>query len=151
VLARRSFSIDYRDHVLRFAPAGREDAVARLELAWPFLTVGMTVAGQDVRLLVDTGSSDLVLFKSRVPAALADTPWRGDKTVQYVSGAGRLRRLELRQVGLGTHVWDKLTAWALDRVPNGYPPSVDGVLGVMALGAQRVRFDFERNEFGWSR
>jgi hypothetical protein len=44
-----------------------------------------------------------------------------------------------------------LTAWALDRVPNGYPPSVDGVLGVMALGCQRVRFDFERNEFGWSR
>jgi Aspartyl protease len=151
VLARRSFSIDYRDHVLRFALAGREDAVAPLELAWPFLTVGMTVAGQDVRLLVDTGSSDLVLFKSRVPAALADTPWRGDKTVQYVSGAARLRRLELRQVGLGTHIWDKLTAWSLDRVPNGYLPSIDGVLGVMALGAQRVRFDFERNEFGWSR
>jgi hypothetical protein len=134
VLARRSFSIDYRDHVLRFAPAGREDAVAPLQLAWPFLTVGMTVAGQDVRLLVDTGSSDLVLFKSRLPAALADMPWKGDKTVQYVSGAARLRRLELRQVGLGTHVWDKLTAWALDREPHGYPPSIDGVLGVKRFG-----------------
>jgi Aspartyl protease len=151
VLARGSFSIDYRDHVLRFAPAGREDAVAPLQLAWPFLTVGMTVAGQDVRLLVDTGSSDLVLFKSRLPAALADMPWKGDKTVQYVSGAARLRRLELRQVGLGTHVWDKLTAWALDREPHGYPPSIDGVLGVLALGCRRVKFDFEKSEFGWTR
>ena len=151
VLARTSFSIDYETRVLRFAPAGRELSVAPLELVWPFLTVRMTIAGQQVRLLVDTGSSDLVLFKSRMPAALSRAPWRGDKTVQYASGVARLRRLELRQVGLGEHIWDKLPAWALDRVPQGYPASIDGVLGVLSLGCRRVRFDFERNEFGWSR
>ena len=116
---------------------------------WPFVTVRMTIAGQQVRLLVDTGSSDLVLFKTRMPAALSGAPWRGDKTVQYASGAARLRRLELRDAGLGTHTWDKLSAWALDRVPDGYPPGIDGVLGVLALGCQRVRFDFERRELGW--
>lgn len=151
VLARTSFSIDYRKHVLRFSPGGREESVAPLELAWPFLTVQMTIAGQQVRLLVDTGSSDLVLFKSRMPAALSGAPWKGDKTLQYASGAARLQRLDLRQVRLGTRVWDKLTAWALDRVLDGYPPSIDGVLGVRALDCQRVQFDFERNEVGWSR
>jgi Aspartyl protease len=133
VLARTSFSIDYRKHVLTFSPGGREESVAPLELAWPFLTVRMTIAGQQVRLLVDTGSSDLVLFKSRMPAGLSRAPWRGDKTVQYASGAARLQRLDLRQVRLGARVWDKLTAWALDRVLDGYPPSIDGVLGVQAL------------------
>jgi hypothetical protein len=151
VLARTSFAIDYRTRVLRFAPGGREDAVAALEIVWPFVTVKVTIAGQPVRLLVDTGSGDLVLFKTRMPGALSDAPWRGDKTVQYGSGPARLRRLDLRQVGLGTHVWDKLPAWALDRVPQGYPLSIDGVLGVRALGCQRVRFDFERSEFSWSR
>ena len=151
VLARTNFSIDYRTHVLTFAPEGREDAVAPLEIVWPFVTVRMTIAGEQVRLLVDTGSSDLVLFKSRIPAALSGAPWRGDKTVQYASGAARLQRLELRQAGLGAHEWDKLPAWALDRVPHGYPPSIDGVLGVRSLGCQRVRFDFEKGEFGWSR
>ena len=151
VLARASFSIDYRARVLRFAPIDREDSVAPLELVWPFLTVRMTIAGQEVRLLVDTGSSDLVLFKTRMPAALADAPWKGDKTVQYASGVARLRRLELRQAGLGTHTWDRLTAWALDRESQGYPPGIDGVLGVLALGCQRVRFDFENGELGWSR
>jgi hypothetical protein len=92
----------------------------------------------------------LVLFKTRTPAAVADAPWRGDKTVQYASGPARLRRLDLRQSGLGAHVWNKLLAWALDRVPQGYPLSIDGVLGVRALGCQRVAFDFERNELGWS-
>jgi hypothetical protein len=150
VLARTSFSIDYRTHVLRFSPGGREESVAPLELAWPFLTVQMTIGGQQVRLLVDTGSSDLVLFKSRMPAALSRAPWRGDKTVQYASGAARLQRLDLRQVRLGARVWDKLTAWALDRVLDGYPPSIDGVLGVLALECQRVHFDFKRNELGCS-
>ena len=150
VLARTSFSIDYRKRVLRFSPDGREESVAPLELVWPFLTVQMTIAGQQVRLLVDTGSSDLVLFKSRMPAALSHAPWRGDKTVQYASGAARLQRLDLRQVRLGARVWDKLTAWALDRVLDGYPPSIDGVLGVLALDCRRVQFDFTRNEFGCS-
>lgn len=151
VLGRTTFSVDYQKRVLRFSRSDREDSVAPLELVWPFLTVRMAVAGQQVRLLVDTGSSDLVLFKTRMPAALSGAPWRGDKIVQYASGAARLRRLDLRQVGLGAHVWDKLPAWELDRVLHGYPPSIDGVLGVLALGCQRVRFDFERNEFGWSR
>ena len=150
VLARTSFSIDYRTRVLRFAPAGREDWSAPLELAWPFLTVRMTIAGQPVRLLVDTGSSDLVVFKTRLPAALSRVPWRGDKTVQYASGAARLQRLDLRQVGLGEHVWDTLEGWTLDRVPQGYPSDIDGVLGVLSLGCTRVRFDFERNELGCS-
>ena len=151
VLARTSFSIDYRKRVLRFSPGDREESVAPLELAWPFVTVQMTIAGQQVRLLVDTGSSDLVLFKLRMPASLSGAPWRGDKMVHYASGAARLRRLDLRQIGLGADHWDKLTDWALDRVPDGYPPGIDGVLGVLALDCQRVRFDFERNELGWSR
>lgn len=151
VLARTSFTIDYRKHVLRFSPGGREESVAPLELAWPFVTVRMTIAGQEVRLLVDTGSREVVLFKSRMPAALSGAPWRGDKTVRYASGVARLLRLDLRQVGLGAHVWDRLPAWAIDRAPDGYPPSIDGVLGVLALDCQRVQFDFERNELGWSR
>jgi aspartyl protease len=150
VLVRASFSIDYQARVLTFAPEGREDFVAPLEVEWPFLTVRMTIAGHQVRLLVDTGSPDLVLFKTRTTAALIDVPWKGDKTVSYASGVARLRRLDLRQVGLGTDDWDKLLAWTPDRVPIGYPPAIDGVLGVLALGCRHVRFDFERHEFGWS-
>jgi hypothetical protein len=151
VLARTSFSIDYWTRVLKFGPERRENAVAPLEIVWPFVTVRMTIAGEQVRLLVDTGSSDLVLFKTRMPAALSGAPWRGDKTVLYASGAARLQRLKLRRPSLGAHTWDKLPAWALDRVLDGYPPSIDGVLGLLALGCQRVSFDFERSAFGCSR
>jgi hypothetical protein len=151
VLARTSFSIDYQARVVRFAPEGRENAVASLEIVWPFVPVRMTIAGEQVRLLVDTGSSDLVLFKTRMPAALSVAPWRGDKTVRYGSGTARLQRLELRHAGLGAQTWDRLGAWVLDRVPDGYPAGIDGVLGVVSVSRQRVHFDFERRELGWAR
>jgi len=134
-----------------FAPALRESAVAKLEIVWPFVTVRMTIEGKQVRLLVDTGSRDLVLFKARMPAALVAAPWRGDKIVTYASGEARLRRLELRKAGLGAEQWDALPAWVLDRVPDGYPTGIDGVLGVLALGCHRVQFDFDKGEFGWTR
>jgi hypothetical protein len=151
VLARTSFAIDYQRSALTFAPQDREDVVAPLEVVWPFLTVRMAIGGDWVRLLVDTGSPDLVLFKTRLPEALADPPWRGDKTVQYASGVARLVRLDLRQVGLGERSWDRLTAWSLDRTLEGYPASIDGVLGVRSLGCRRVRFDFDRHELGCAR
>jgi len=101
--------------------------------------------------LVDTGSSDLVLFKKRIPAALSHAPWRGDKAVRYASGVALLQRLELRNVRLGEDAWDKRPAWSLDREPEDYPTGIDGVLGVLSLGCVRVQFDFERSELGWSR
>jgi predicted aspartyl protease len=151
VLARTSFSIDYQHGVLTFAPQTRQHAIAPLEVVWPFVTVRMVIGGKQVRLLVDTGSGDLVLFKTRLPAALADPPWRGDKTVQYASGTARLVRLDLRRVGLGGRIWDTLTAWSLDRTLEGYPASIDGVLGVRSLGCRRVAFDFDRHELGCAR
>jgi predicted aspartyl protease len=150
VLARTNVGIDYQNRILQFHREPGAAPSVPLEIVWPFATVSVTVAGERVRLIVDTGSADFVLFKSRLPAALSDGPWKGDKTVQYASGVARLRRLDLRQLGLGASRWERLTGWALDRVPHGYPPDIDGVLGVRALGCRRVRLDFQRNEFGCS-
>lgn len=86
VLVRTSFAIDYRARVLKLSPAVPADSTVPLEVTWPFLTVRMTTARHQIRLLVDTGSRDLVLFTTRAAAVLSDAPWRGDKTVQYASG-----------------------------------------------------------------
>ncbi len=151
VLARRSFRIDYAARTLSFGPAERESVEAPLEVVWPFLTVRLSVAGHPIQLLVDTGSGDLVLFKSRMPAALLPLPWKGEKIVQHASGAARLLRYELRQATLGGDHWDTLNGFVLDASTAGYPERVGGVLGIRALGGSRVRFDFERGQLGWSK
>ena len=150
VLARRSFRIDYAARVLTLSPTGREDWTAPLEVVWPFLTARLVVGGQPVRLLIDTGSAEIVLFRSRLPAAVPGARWKGDKTVQYASGAARLQHFELRDAALGERRWDRLEGWALDQLPRGYPEAIDGILGVDALGCRRLRFDFERKELGCS-
>jgi Aspartyl protease len=151
VLARTSFSIDYAARRLVFAAERRESWKAPLAIVWPFATVSVTAAGQPMRLLVDTGSRDLVLFKSRMPAAVLPLPWKGDKVVRHVSGSARLLRYDLRDVSLGDAHWDTLPGFVLDASMAGYPPGIDGVLGVLALGSTRVHFDFARGELGWNR
>jgi len=151
VLARQSFTIDYKACRLSFGPADREQIVVPLEVVWPFLTVRLLISGQPVHLLVDTGSRDLVLFKSRMPAALLPVPWKGDKVIQHASGLAHLLRYDLRQVTLGGQSWERLQGFVLDASMASYPPGIDGVLGVRAMGASRVRFDFERGELGWDK
>jgi hypothetical protein len=134
--------------MLRFAPDGQEEFVAPLELVWPFVTVRMTIAGQPVRLLVDTGNRNLVLFKTRMPAALSDAPWRGDKTVHSASGPCACAGSTFARLALERPSGKSCPPGRSIGVPHGYPPDIDGMLGVVALGCQRVRFDFERGEFG---
>jgi predicted aspartyl protease len=151
VLVKTSFAIDYAARQLSFSPPERESGRAPLQIIPPFLTVRLIVAGQPMQLLVDTGSRDLVLFKSRMPQALLPLPWKGEKIVQHSSGEAHLLRYELRHVTLGTEGWDSMHGFVLDASTNGYPAGIDGVLGVLALGGTRVHFDFERGELGWSR
>ena len=151
VLARTSFGIDYKTRTISFGPADRESAVVPMQIVWPFLTVKLFVGEHPVQLLVDTGSRDLVLFKPRMSATLLPIPWKGEKVIQHASGLAHLRRFELRQVTLGDRRWDTLPGFVLDVSTDAYPPGIDGVLGVLALGAARVRFDFERAELGWSK
>jgi hypothetical protein len=151
VLARASFRIDYEARTLSFAPSDPESAMVPLQVIWPFLTVRLSVGGRPMQLLVDTGSRDLVLLKSRMPASLLPVPWRGDKIIRHASGLAHLLRYELRQATLGDQRWERLDGFVLDASTAGYPPGIDGVLGVRALGGNRVRFDFERGELSWSK
>lgn len=100
-------------------------------------------------MLVDTDGNDLVRFKTLMPAASRMRPGEATRPCS-MRLARRLRRLGLPQAGLGAHVWDGLPARTLDRMSVD-TASIDGVIGVLALGCQRVRFDFEKREFGWSR
>ena len=79
------------------------------------------------------------------------TPWKGEKLIQHASGVARLARYEFPHVTLGRQHRDSLPGFVLDTETAAYPPRIDGVLGVRALGGTRVGFDFERGELGWSK
>src|SRR5437764_5402213 len=71
VLSSGSFMIDYRTRRIVFAPANTPKNAVRFDTQKPFLTVKVRIAGHVLRLLVDSGTPRLLLFRKRLEASLA--------------------------------------------------------------------------------
>src|SRR5207245_11604141 len=64
-------SVDCRARGSVCAPAHTATDAVRFDTQEPFLTVKVTIAGHVLRLLVDSGTPRLLLFRKRLEASLA--------------------------------------------------------------------------------
>jgi hypothetical protein len=144
VLSRSSFSIDYGAREITFGPVVASEPTVRLEITPPFLTVRLGLAGRPIRLLVDTGSRRLILFE-RLPRL----PVHGEQVIYHISGTSHLHRVLLPPLDAGGTVVEHLEAFMSDAPVDGYPPEIDGVLGIRALASKQAEFDFERSRLGF--
>jgi predicted aspartyl protease len=149
VLSRSSFSIDYETREVTFGPLAIHESTVPLEFTPPFLTVQLMLTGRPVRLLVDTGSRRLVLFERRTGNRIPRLPSQGEHLIHHISGASHLRRVFLPPVDAGGTTIEHLEGYMSDAAVDGYPPDIDGVLGIRALASKRVEFDFERNRLSF--
>jgi hypothetical protein len=149
VLLRSSFSIDYETRQVAFGPLVAREPMVRLEVTPPFLTVQLALAGRPFRLLVDTGSRRLVLFERRVRDRLPRLPVHGEQLLYHLSGTSRLHRVLLPPLDAGGTTIEHLEGFMSDAPIDGYPPEIDGVLGLRVLASKRAEFDFERGRLGF--
>ena len=155
VLGGRDFSIDYQSKRITFEmPMGGVNSTKTTEPQVPFeggpgfAVVHIQIQGQVLRLMVDTGTSDLVLFAPRVQGRLPGTRPAGVKTKTTMAGEERWPVLELPGARLGSI--DLATPEAV--LMDGQAPAsvdLDGLLGVASLGLRRITFDFEHNTIRW--
>src|SRR5262245_31153815 len=129
LLTRSSFSIDYDRRLLTFGSLVARDPSLHLEVTPPFLTVRVALGGRPLRLLVDTGSRDLVLFQHRMQGRLPALMIRGEKFVRHISGMSRLQRVSLPPLQAGGSTIAQLEGALSDAAMDHYPPEIDGVLG----------------------
>ena len=148
VLSRSSFSIDYEAKQLTFGSVASRESAIRLDVTPPFLTVQIALAGRPVRLLVDTGSGRLLLFERRVRDRLGPLSVHGEQVLYHLSGSSRLHRVSLPPLEAGETAFQHLEGFMSDAPVEGYPPEIDGVLGIRALASKYAAFDFERNRLG---
>jgi predicted aspartyl protease len=155
VLGGQDFSIDYSKRRIAFemltgkanSPAADEPHVP-FERGPGFVTVQIQIQGRPLRLMVDTGTNDLVLFASKVQGRLAGAKTVGTKTKTTLGGEGHLAVVELAGASMGSIELPGQRALLLD----GEGPSsanLDGLLGIVALGVARITFDFEHDTFRW--
>ena len=147
ILSSGSFTIDYRKKKIAFGPLAASANTVRFETQEPFLTVKAIIDGQAVRLLVDSGTWGLLVYRNRLQTNLQQVHFDSNASISSPGGMTRVRWLRagvlLGKDDLGTR---NVAIADIDSDPQN---DFDGLLGFAKMGFRRVSFDFENGLFGW--
>ncbi len=149
VLRKSSFTIDYRTKEMLFGPVGSLSFSAPFTTDTPIVTIRMGFENRQLRLVVDTGDPNLVLFQSRLPETTG-LQTLGTEEITDVSGTFQLRKVRIPEVYLGKEPLGEQVAFVVDdRKDDG--DNFDGVLGIKGPQFWKIALDFEHRRFSWER
>lgn len=147
VLRKSNFTINYRTKEMLFGPVESLTFSAPFDTDTPVVTIRTTFQNQNLRLVVDTGGPDLMLFQSRMPDS-THFQELGTEKVADVGGTFPRRRVRISEVYLGKEPIGAQVAFVVDdRKDDG--DDFDGVLGVKGSQFWKIAFDFEHRRFSW--
>ncbi|HEY6770115.1 MAG TPA: pepsin/retropepsin-like aspartic protease family protein, partial [Candidatus Sulfotelmatobacter sp.] len=147
LLGGRSFTVDYTKHRFLFG-ASPEPHTAPLIANQQFIAVNLSTGGRQLRLLLDTGTPQLVLFQSH----LRDLDYVFTGTTgsgQNISGNVAYGNVILPQASIGTQDVGPRRA-SIVASQQDVESDFDGLLGISSLRPKRISFDFEKQVMGWS-
>jgi hypothetical protein len=149
VLRKSSFTINYRTKEMLFGPVGSLSFSAPFTTDTPIVSIRMGFENRQLRLVVDTGDPDLVLFQSRLPETTG-LQTLGTEEITDVSGTFQRRKVRIPEVYLGKEPLGAQVAFVVDdRKDDG--DNFDGVLGIKGPQFWKIALDFEHRRFSWER
>ncbi len=140
----QKLTIDYGRRTLYFEPA--ENGTSHRSVPGGFLAT-IVVQGLPIRLCVDTGFQDILIYGDRLRKRLPKLRTEGKpKTVMI----GRIEgtRVALPEVRIGGPE-EVITVVVIDGPDEGSMQGMDGYLGTASLHAKRIEFDFARMVLWW--
>ncbi len=148
VLRKSSFEIDYQTRQIRFGGVRRLRHATTFDFGQALVAVDLRVRSKPLRMVIDTGSSALVIFANRaedVALRRSSTPRSAANLAgDYMREPALIGDLILAGDDLGSQ-----TAFLVSNHNN--VTDFDGLLGPPVLGFRQVAFDFEHHIFSWTR
>jgi predicted aspartyl protease len=147
ILRSGSFVIDYRRQKIIFGPVSANEKAVHFETQIPFLTVKAKIEGHEVRLLVDSGTRGLLVYRNRlriVPGQLHIDP---NASLSTAGGRTPVKWLSAEvSLGKGNLGARNVAIADVDADPQY---DFDGLLGFAKMGFRKVSFDFKNGLIGW--
>jgi predicted aspartyl protease len=143
-----NFSIDFDNHKITLHPSMQKVSLAAGDplLQCPILEV--QVQGHPIRLIVDSGLRGIVLYEARLRTRVP-----GLRTTGHIADATLGGRIQAKQATLPDVLFGKMNRdVTVLLVPSPAPetlPGIDGIIGVAALKAHRINFDFLNRTLDW--
>ena len=140
LLGQAPFTIDYEARKIIVGTIDPSLAKIPYHPDLPFAVVDLKIGGRNLPILVDTGTSDLVLFESGIRDCVASIKISQGVIWSNVGGEVQVREIRLVNTYLGTESWGSRKAYLL-RDDGDQPYGFVGLLGTTALKGRRAGFD----------
>jgi predicted aspartyl protease len=112
------------------------------------LIVELQVQDRPVHLIVDTGLRGMVLYEGRLRKSVPELRTAGNIKNATMGGRIQAKQATLPDVVVGNRNRE-VPVMFLPSPAAGTLPGIDGILGISALQARRVHFDFSRKTLTW--
>jgi hypothetical protein len=145
VFRDRCLTIDYAARRLDLECQGPLDR--RTDFTPPLPIVHVTIDGHPYRLIADSGSEVVAVFRTSLPPSVTPPP-DAAASATHLTGGMQLGRFASRAVLVGGHSIGAPPIFVVpvDQRVEGY----DGVLGTRWLTDRQVRIDFPRGTLSWT-
>lgn len=150
ILRRSNFTVDYPARELYFGTTAHGVFDVPMTADPICLTVPVEIGGRSFRLLVDTGVKELVLYEARTRSRIPALRINGEAYGLSLEGRLSSKLVSLPSTQLGSTEIER-TAYLVNGPDKNALPGVDGYLGMAALNARRITFDFGAGRLRWER
>jgi len=148
LLRLANFTIDYSARHLIFDPDPLRGYSAGGDPMTKCLVIELQVQGHPVHLVVDTGLQFMLLYEERLRNSVPGLRTAGSLKMGTLGRSLPVKQGTLPDVVFGNRKHE-LPVLFLSSPGADIPPGIDGIVGVAALHARRVHFDFSRRTFSW--
>jgi hypothetical protein len=148
ILRSCSFAIDYRRKKIIFGPIAATKKVVQFETQTPYLSVKTKIAGQEVRLVVDSAAGGLLVYRNRLRTAPKQTLVDRNGSITTAGGGKAHVGWLSTEVSLGNRNLGARNV-AIAELDSDPQDGFDGLFGLATMGFCEVFFDLENGLFGW--